>query len=232
MSSPSPPATMPPECRIALVDDHAVLRTALANMVNTSVPGYRVVVEAGHGREFIDVLERGTKVDMVVLDLEMPVMNGYDTLAWITKHRPDLRVLVLSFDATPSSYDRSMRAGAHGFLLKNMEHTEFKTALDAIRDKGIYRSERAREELQGIPAPDDLDRERAALLKKLTKREREFLELISGPGELTYKQVAEHMGLSPHTVEEYRKNLFTKFAVQSKTGLVQLAIRWRLGEKE
>ncbi|MBK8338543.1 MAG: response regulator transcription factor [Flavobacteriales bacterium] len=228
MHSPSPPLAVVPECRIALVDDHAVLRTALASMVYTSVPGYRVVIEAGHGQEFIDQLETGTQVSIVVLDLEMPVMNGYETLAWISVDRPDLRVFVLSFNATPGSYDRSMRAGAQGFLLKNMEHTEFKRARDAIREKGIHRSERAREELQGTSGPAHLDRERAEMLVGLTKRELEFLELTCGPGELTYKEVAERMGLSRLGVQEFRKSLFTKLNVQSKSGLVQLAARWRL----
>jgi len=70
---------MEPECRIALVDDHAVLRMALANMVNTGVPGDRVVIEAGHAEDLIEQLEAGTQVSIVVLDLEMSVMNGYDT---------------------------------------------------------------------------------------------------------------------------------------------------------
>ena len=82
-------------CKVALVDDHELLRAGLARIID-KFDGYKVILEAGNGKEFIDSIDKNNIPDVVLLDISMPVMDGYETAAWIGKNHPDLKILVLS----------------------------------------------------------------------------------------------------------------------------------------
>ena len=120
--------------KIALVDDHHLMRTGLVATVN-SLGDYRVTLEAGNGKEFIDLLSdmpAAERPTIAIVDLNMPVMDGYATIGWLREHAPDIVPLVLTFDATDDAMVKAVRAGARGFVLKSARPAVLKTALDAL----------------------------------------------------------------------------------------------------
>jgi len=210
---------------IALIDDHTLVRKGLAELLN-SVGGYCVKVEAGNGQEMIRALADGATVSMAIVDLNMPIMNGYETLHWLRENRPDIRTIALTFECTEEAVMKAMRNGARGYLLKDIEPTELKIALDAVMHTGFYHTDLVHSSLmQNVGKRTAPERLRAELFGQLTAREVEFLTLVCDPMEHTYEGIAAHMNVSRRTVDGYRENLFQKFGVKSKTGLVLVAMR-------
>lgn len=221
------------EHNVALVDDHHLVRSGLAATVN-NLGGYHVTVDAGHGRELIEALEDLAPEDprqprMAIVDLNMPVMDGYETIAWLRQHRPDVLPLALTFDATDDALVKAVRSGARGFLLKNARPAVLKNALDALAMTGYYYTDELHGTLQAHPGLRTRhEQERQRVLEQITPREMEFLLLVCSPNEPTYEEIAEGMGIQRRTVDNYRVALFDKFRIKSKTGLVLFAIRWGL----
>ena len=208
--------------RVALVDDHTLVRNGLVGLVNR-LEGYQVVLEAEDGLAFTQALERRTDVDIAIVDLSMPIMDGYATLRWLHDHRPTIRTVALTFDDRESAAIRAIRNGACGFLLKHMSLVEFKEALDQVRDHGRFEGH--------VTNPDRrlrtaYERAQAKVLEAITERELDFIRLACSPREYTYEQIAELLEVKPSTVESHRKNLFERFDIRSKTGLVIFAYRW------
>lgn len=218
-----------------LVDDHHLMRAGLAFTVDR-LGGYRVTRQAGNGREMIDQLEKagttGTSApDIVIVDLNMPVMDGYATIAWLREHAPAVLTLALTFDATDEAMLKAVHAGARGFVLKSVRPSVLKNALDSLVTTGYYYAEEARAKSASplMEGPTDPEEEqRRAILRNITPREREFLRLVCNEEELTYEQIATRMNLQRRSVEHYRIGLFEKFNIKSKTGLVLFAMRWGL----
>ena len=215
---------------MALVDDHHLMRSGLAATVN-NLGGYRVTMEAGHGGELVEALEKpGTAEPAIaIIDLNMPVMDGFATLAWLREHRPNVLPLVLTFDATDDAMVKAVRTGARGFLLKNTRPEVFKLALDSLLLTGYFYTDAVHGSVQRNP---DLktreERERERVLEQITPREMEFLLLVCDEAEFTYEQIADRMGVHRRTVDNFRIALFDKFNIKSKTGLVLFALRWGL----
>lgn len=211
---------------IALVEDHALVRAALASMVE-GIGGYRVVVQAGNGAEYVEAITSGAQVSLAIVDLHMPVMDGYATIAWIREHQPRTRALALSFDMDATTVARSLKAGACGFLPKTAAKEEFRFALDHVAKHGRY--------THSGPVATDPAAARIALLEErdhalelLSPRELEFIHLVCDPSEPTYEQIAARMGVSTNTAHGYRESIFRKLHIKSKTGLVIMAHRWGL----
>lgn len=218
------------EHSVALVDDHHLMRTGLATTVN-SLGGYRVTLEAGHGGELVEALERSGAAEpaIAIVDLNMPVMDGYATIAWLREHRPNVLPLVLTFDATDDAMVKAVRAGARGFLLKNTRPEVFKNALDSLMLTGYHYSDTLHATVQRNPDMKTREeREREKTIGQITPREMEFLLLVCDEAEFTYEQIADKMGVHRRTVDNFRIALFDKFAIKSKTGLVLFALRWGL----
>ncbi len=208
---------------IALVDDHRLLRTGLAELIN-SFPGYQVVLEAGNGRELIEKLDPTQPPDVVLLDINMPEMDGYATADWLRQNHPGVRILALSMDDQETSIIRMLRCGASGYVLKDAETKEFRTALDTLMDKGYYYSDLVTNTLKNslqAPAPGPAAPTEQPVA--LNAREMEFLKWACT--ELTYKEIADRMCLSARTIDGYREDLFAKLVVRSRVGLVLYAIR-------
>lgn len=216
------------EHNVALVDDHHLMRTGLAAMVN-GLGGYRVTMEAGNGRELIDALAKAEAPAIAIVDLNMPVMDGYATIAWLQEHAPTILTLVLTFDAADDALVKAAHAGARGFVLKNARPAVLKTALDALMFTGYYYTDATHQALLRQPEPKTrAEREREHVLDQITPREMEFLLLVCSDTEPTYEQIATAMGVHRRTVDNFRIALFDKFAIRSKTGLVLFAMRWGL----
>lgn len=212
--------------RVGLVDDHTLVRDGLVALVN-SLPGYEVVLTAEDGLAFTTALSRGRKVDIAIVDLSMPIMDGYATIRWLHDHCPDIRSVALTFDDRESAAIRAIRNGACGFLLKNMSLVEFKEALDQVRDHGRF-------EGQG-PAVDRplrtaYERAQDKIFQAITERELDLIRLACAVEEYTYEEIAKRLGVKLSTLETHRKNLFERFGIKSRSGLVIFAYRWGIVE--
>ena len=209
--------------RIALVDDHSLLRNGLCSLID-SFDGYKVVLEADNGRQFIEMVESGIEPDIVLLDITMPVMNGYETADWIRINWPSLKILVLSMMDNDAAIIRMLRCGAKGFMLKDSKPPAFRQALNSIRDSGYYINELVSGKmLHFVNNIDQKQQQQKESSTHLTEREIEFLKLACS--EKTYKEIADNMAISPRTVDGYRDALFEKLGVTTRVGLVIYAIR-------
>jgi DNA-binding NarL/FixJ family response regulator len=210
--------------KVMVADDHVLLRNALSRLVN-SLEGYEVLAEADNGKDLKQKINQHLVPDIVLLDVNMPEMDGFETTQWLHKNYPHIRVLVLSMLSDERTIIRMFRLGAKGYLLKNTDPEELKKALDTIVDKDVYVSEYVSGKLvSGLNRYADMD-EKPVLLNE---REREFLRWTCT--ELSYKDIAMNMNLSPRTVDDYRQSLFNRLKVHSRVGLVLYAIRNGIAE--
>lgn len=219
------------EHEVALVDDHHLMRNGLASTVN-GIGGYRVVIEAGHGGELIDAIrslqQAGAALPKIaIVDLHMPVMDGYDTIAWLRDHAPEVLPMALTMDGDDTAVARAVHQGARGFLLKTARPSLLKHALDSLALTGFYYSEKVGQAMRQEGGTNaNRQREQEQIRATITPRELELLQLVCDPAELKYEQIAERMGISQRTVENHRVALFEKFGIKSKAGLVLFAVRW------
>ncbi len=217
---------MPSSIPIALIDDHDLFRSALCDMIEL-LGGYKVVVQAGNGREYQKAIAGGARVAVAIVDLHMPVMDGFETIAWIRANHPETRALALTFDKDEQTMARALRAGACGFLPKDVSKGLFREALMEVATIGHYINEDLVERgyletAGGYLAACE------AVRSQFSAREQEFIRHVCDEFEPTYEQIAERMGVSVSTVQGYRHNIFTKHRLKSKAGLVILAYKWKL----
>ena len=209
---------------VAIADDHSLMRSALAKLINT-FEGYSVVMEADNGKDLRTKIMKHVIPDIVLLDVNMPEMDGFETTQWLYKNYPQIKVLALSMMSDEKTIIKMFRLGAKGYLLKNTDPVELKKALDAIMDKNVYLSEYVSAKLvSGLHHDSDTVSKEFVL----NEREREFMRLTCS--ELSYKEIAEKMSLSPRTVDDYRQSLFNKLKVHSRVGLVMYAIKNGIAE--
>ncbi len=206
---------------IVLVDDHVLLRNGLASLVKNL--GHDVLFEADNGREFIKKLSSILLPDLVLLDINMPEIDGYATAQWLKTNYPDIKILALSMYDNENSIIRMLKSGAKGYILKDSEPTELKAAIDAIISKGYYYSDLVSGKL--IHAINKIDDEGSDVhtMNNLNDRETDFLKYACT--ELTYKEIADKMFVSPRTIDGYRDALFEKLHVKTRVGLVMYAIK-------
>ncbi|WP_462249882.1 response regulator [Ferruginibacter sp.] len=206
---------------IVLVDDHSLLRTGLAQLVQSL--GYPVIFEADDGKEFIEKLNDKTLPDVVLMDINMPLMDGFETTRWLKDNYPSVKVLALSMYDNENSIIRMLKSGAKGYILKDSEPAELKAAIDAVVSKGYYYSDLVSGKL--IHAINKLDDEGGELknILQLNERETDFLKYACT--EMTYKEIADKMFVSPRTIDGYRDALFEKLHVKTRVGLVMYAIK-------
>jgi two-component system, NarL family, invasion response regulator UvrY len=209
--------------KIALVDDHLLLRNGLASIIS-NFKDYTILFEAANGIEFIEQLKHKELPDIVLLDISMPVMNGYETAEWIKRYHSSIKVLVLSMLEDERSVIRMLQFGVKGYITKNSDPKELKRALDALVEKGMYFNDLVYQNFVGnirnqLAEPMD----DSILLLTLKEKEKDFLRRACSDKSL--KEIAAEMYLSPRTIDDYRDTLFEKLQVTSRTGLVLFAVR-------
>lgn len=210
---------------IVLVDDHILIRNALAALVH-SFEGYSVLFEANNGKEFIQQLKTNAAPDIVLLDIAMPEMNGLETADWIKNNLPDTKILVLSVMDTDAIIIGMLKKGARGYILKDSKPPVFKQALDNIRDTGFYVNELVSNKMLNYVTHEENQGKEISPISSLTENEITFLQLACT--EMTYKEIANKMDVSPRTVDGYRDHLLKKLNVQSRIGLVVFTIKYGL----
>jgi len=205
---------------VALVDDHALLRNGLANVIN-SFGDYKVVIEADNGRQFIDLLKKNTKPEVVLLDITMPEMDGFATAQWIKNNSPEMKVLVLSMMDDDNSIIKMLQHGAKGYILKDSRPDVLKTALRDVTEKGFFFNDLVSGKLVHLISKGE-EKQRMQSIN-LSDKETEFLKWCCT--EKSYKEIADVMNISTRAVETLRSNLFEKLETLSRVGLVMYAIR-------
>ena len=206
--------------KIFLVDDHKLLRHGMAELVS-KLEGYSVIGQASDGIEFTEWVGDGAHPDIVILDIQMPLMDGEQTAHWLKANHPDIKILVLSMFDDDLSILRMIRAGACGYLLKDSDPKQLQEALNNIRDKGFHHSdlvsnallnEVLAEKSNGVPE-----------LMPFTPRELEFINLVCT--DLSYKEIAVTMDCSPRTVDSFRDYVFSKLGIKSRVALALYAVK-------
>ncbi len=204
---------------VAIADDHALLRSALAKMINTFT-GYAITIEADNGKDLKEKIQKQGIPDIAILDVNMPVMDGFETTLWLKKNYPQIKILVLSMLSDERTIIKMFRLGAKGYLLKNTDPQELQDALNSLMNKNVYLSDYVSGKLvKGLHDDAELNVKEVVLNEK----EREFLRWVCS--ELSYKEIAGKMFLSPRTIDDYRQSLFNKLKVHSRVGLVMYAIK-------
>lgn len=207
--------------KVALVDDHHLLRNGLARIIDR-FDGYSVVLEAGNGREFIDILaeDENLSPDIILLDISMPEMDGYQTAEWIKENLPEARVLILSMLDNEIAVLRMLQLGARGYVLKDIKPTVLKEAFDHIQNYGYYSNDLVTSRLLTQVANSEPGTQPAFTV---SQREKEFLHMVCS--DLTYREIAGKMNVSSRTVDNYRDSLFHKFGFKTRVGLALFAIK-------
>lgn len=212
---------------IALVDDHVLLRSGLSNLLREL--DYPVVFEADNGIDMQEKLKGNAIPQVILMDINMPRMDGFQSTKWLKENLPDIKVLALSMLDDESSIIRMMRSGAKGYILKDTEPQELKAAISAVVEKGYYLTELVTGKLVYAISKDDEDAgEQKSRNNMLTEKETEFLKWCCT--ELSYKEIADKMGVRPRTIDGYRDDLLEKLELKSRIGLVLYAIKNKLVE--
>ncbi len=207
--------------KVALVDDHALLRNGLASVIDT-FGSYKVIFEADNGRKFIECLKKSSLPDIVLLDITMPEMDGFETAKWLQANHPEIKVLVLSMMDNDTAIIRMLKNGAKGYILKDSKPEILKAALNDVVTKGFFLNELITGKLVHFINVSDSQSIEARSMA-ISERETEFLKLCCT--EKSYKQIADTMKIPPRSVEKLRSDMFEKLGTTSRVGLVLYAIR-------
>lgn len=203
-----------------MVDDHVLLRNGLASLIR-SFGQFDVLFEASNGKDLIRQLGTSHLPDIILLDIRMPEMDGYETACYLRQHHPGIRVLALTISDAESSIARMLNLGVKGYILKDIDANGLKCALTSVVEKGYYYSKAVPEKLIDATRLERPRRVRGCV--PLNDREQEFMKLACT--ERTYKEIAERMSLSPRTIDGYRDALFEKLDVKTRVGLAMYAVR-------
>jgi len=209
----------PDMIRIAYVDDSVAVRKGIIAFL-TSLGGIQVDIEADNGQQLIDKLKTRETPDICLLDISMPVLDGFDTLTQITTQWPQMKVLVLTIHKLDYYIIRMIRHGASGYLLKSCDPEEIKKALIAVYNTGFYYSNTITSRfVQQV-------RSKEISIPNFTEAEIEMLKHCCS--DLTYIEIAEKMNTTVRSIEGYRDSLFNKLSVNSRVSLSMFAIQFGL----
>ncbi|WP_251833395.1 MULTISPECIES: response regulator transcription factor [Kaistella] len=209
--------------KIAIVDDHKLVSKALENMISYN-PNFDVIMNSPNGQDFIEKL-RATQdfPDVVLMDINMPIKNGIETTADLTREFPQLKVIALTMEDHEGTIIKMLKAGAKGYLLKDMSPDILFDAIDIVHKKGIFYTDLVTQSLLKIKTEEKF---MDSLNETLKDRELEFIKLACS--ELTYREIADKMFVSPRTIDGYRDSVFVKLNVKSRVGIVLFAIKHNL----
>lgn len=207
--------------KVVVVDDHLLIAKAISGIIE-HFKDYEVLYEVENGKVLFERFRNPANVpDIVLLDISMPVMNGFDTAIKLKQDYPAVLVMALSVQDDEQSLIRMIKNGARGYLNKNVHPIELERAMNDLFSKGFYYPDWATTKLVTSIISDNGPNNKKS--QKLNTREIEFLRHACS--ELTYKEIGEKMYISSRTVESYRDNLFEKLGLKTRVGLVLYAIK-------
>lgn len=213
---------LPTRIKIALVDDHTLFRKGLISLVEMLEDNIEILFEADNGLEMQHKLDTANLPDIILMDINMPGMDGYESVTWLKKIYPTIKVLVISMVEQEESVIKMLKLGVKGYLGKDVEPQELNNALTAIRSKGFYYTDFITGKLVHT-----IQTEAENLLTEsaiaLNEKEKKFMQLVCT--ELNFIEIAKEMFMSPRTIEGYKYSMMQKMNVKSRVGLALYAVK-------
>ena len=207
--------------RIAITDDHVMVLKGIVTMLS-GTPEIEVVGTYKDAKETIDNISKD-KPDILLLDINLPDINGIDLCKQLLKKDPDLKIIALTSFEETSFVKRILNNGAHGYLLKNTDKLELLDAFKTVLSGEQYLQKNIQKNLLSQAVGN---KKSNALIVNLTRREKEVLQAISE--ELTTQEISEKLFISPKTVETHRMNLMSKLGAKNSVGIIKIAIEKQL----
>lgn len=212
--------------RVGLVDDHLLFRKGLASLLKQT-PEIELVLEADDGQQFIDQMEGPTELDVVLLDLEMPHLDGVATTRWLRLNRPEVHIIILSMHGDDSLIINLLEEGVSGYLLKNADPDEVIQAIFQVWLQGHYFNTRITEVMQRqLRQRQEVRRLHLTTDGKLNESDREILLLVIRG--MTSQEIADKLCISHRTVEGRRLRMQQKLGLHSKADLIRFAAENKL----
>ncbi len=204
--------------KIVLADDHNIVLDGLKSLIRET-PDIEVIGAAHNGNEALQIISLNrSEIDIAVLDIEMPVMDGLETTRRILADFPKIKVLILTMHEKDSFIQEIVKAGASGYILKDHSSNELVNALRTIDAGQDYFSNRVKD----VIFKSLQNKEKSNQEIKLTKREKEVLRLIGRS--FSSKEMASELNVAPSTIETHVRNLFDKLGAKNRMDLVRYAI--------
>jgi two-component system, NarL family, invasion response regulator UvrY len=211
---------------IAIADDHQLVRKGIRLLLE-NIKEFKVVSEASNGKELLEQLASLAKIpDLVLVDVNMPVMDGQETVAKLRDMYPQVKIIALSVNDQLHVIRDMIRLGANAYLFKDSSPEMFRKVLQEVYTKGFFYDQQV---IDSLLIPDKNLKGQPPgnyhlkMINDLTNREMEFVKYCCS--EFTYKEIADKMGVSQRTVDGYRENTFDKLNVKSRTGIVLFAVQ-------
>ncbi len=207
--------------KVLLADDHTLLRNALASLIDNFAE-CTVIYQASNGEEVKELIKTGEIPQVAILDLNMPKMDGYETARWLQQDYPEIKVIVLTMYDSEIALLRLLQVGVRGFLKKDIHPDVLQSAILSVANDGYYYSHETTGKLTTFfqRHPSIQTSIEKAMLSEI---EIEFLKLAST--DMTYKEIATAMKMSPRAIDNYRDTLFEKLGVKSRVGLAIYAVK-------
>ncbi len=213
-----------PSMRLALVDDHRLFRKGLLSLLEMVCSDCIILFEADNGIDLQKKIDPNNQPDIILLDVNMPVMDGFACVEWLTANFPLVKILVVSMIEKEESIVKMLKLGVKGYLSKDVEPKELGEALQAVMNKGFYYTDFITGKLvHSLQSANGADAANSVAVQSINDREKDFLQLACS--ELTYNEIAAKMFLSPKTIDGYRNSLFEKLGVKSRVGLALYAVK-------
>lgn len=200
--------------KLGIVDDHQLYRKGLMSLLEKWGTLYEIILEATDGEKLADLIQPHALPEVIIMDINMPRKDGFESISWLNEYFPQIHVLVLSMVGQEESIVRMIKYGVKGYLTKDIDPDVLHNALQTVvQGKFYYTDFLSRKLIHAIRDDDRI---------ALTERELKFIKLACT--EMTYQQIADEMFVSPKTVDGYRKALFEKLKVKSRVGLAMYAV--------
>jgi len=209
--------------KLGVVDDHKLFRKGLITLIEMAYPNFEILFEADNGLDLQRKITKKNLPEIIMMDVNMPGMDGFESVQWLKENHPDIKVLVVSMVEKEETIVKMLKLGVKGYLSKDVEPHELGEALRSIINRGFYYTDYLTGKLVMSIQSEGSGKEKAKVLHQMNDREKLFLELACS--ELTYHEIADKMFLSPKTIDGYRNALFEKLNVKSRVGLALYAVR-------
>ncbi len=212
--------------RILIADDHELMRDGIKARIQGQ-PGWQICAETDNGRDAVELAIQ-LKPDVVVMDISMPELNGFEATRQIRNACPEIEVLILSFQESDDLIWKTLAAGARGFVLKTDAARLIILAIEALLNHAPFFTRKVSQlVLDGYLDPNAIDKSDGAFTR-LTSREREIVQLLAEAR--TSKEIAAKLGVSVKTIEAHRANVMRKLNLHSVAELVRYAVRNKIIE--
>jgi DNA-binding NarL/FixJ family response regulator len=212
---------MPDIIQVAIVDDHKLFRTGIAALLK-EFTDIHICLEAPNGMALQKLITEHNIPDVILMDINMPLMNGLETTIWLKKNYPTIQILTLTMLDDEESVIKMLKAGSGGYILKESEVQELNKAIHDMYTKGFYTNDL----VSGRMIKAFHEKEEPGESLKLSEKELQFLQLCAS--ELSYKEMADSLGIAVRSVDNYSRSLFEKTGAKTRVGLVLWAIKNKL----